>query len=141
MILKLRKIEFDPGKKAWAQERFVEIIKCLNDVLCKEGNPFLKLKTSKEMAEVLATVLPNGAKRIPLTNGDVIEIQVTDRYTFTNPWFVQTFHGFDCTEILFDFSKAFGSTETIDLTDDVKSQEKPQKEAKPTTTETKTDKE
>lgn len=105
MLNILKKIEFDIGDKPWTANRLSEVVKCLDSLLSKQGDPFTRLLTSPQMAEELYKLI--GSKKFTTSNGDVLTIVPTVKYTINHPWFVQTFHGFDCSETLFDFSKAF----------------------------------
>lgn len=105
MLNILKKVEFDIGDKPWTSDRIGEVVKCLDSVLSKQGDPFTRLLTSPQMAEALYKL--TGSKKFATSTGDIFTIVLTAKYTINHPWFVQTFHGFDCSEILFDFSKAF----------------------------------
>lgn len=105
MLSILKKIEFDIGDKPWTADRLSEVVKCLDDILSKQGDPFTRLLTSPQMAGALYRL--TGSKKFTTSTGDVLTIVPTMKYTINHPWFIQTFHGFDCSETLFDFSKAF----------------------------------
>lgn len=105
MLSILKKVEFDIGDKPWTADRLNEIVKCLDSILSKQGDPFTRLLTSPQMAATLYRLI--GSKKFATSTGDILTIIPTTKYTINHPWFVQTFHGFDCSETLFDFSKAF----------------------------------
>lgn len=137
MISLMKRIEFDIGDKPWTDERIDEIAKCLDSVLSKQGDPFTRLLTSPEMEEVIKKI--TGRNAFQTSNGDILPLSVTKNYTVNNPWFVQTFHGFDCHETIFDFSAAFKHKEEVKTEPVVETPvETPKEEVKTETKNTKT---
>lgn len=124
MISKIRVIEYEPKDEQFTQQTIIDVYKFLESHLNFSSS--FKLLMTTDLVNVFLTipgiltyqkvVTADGAK-LPNTLSMNIggeRITINRQENFKNPYSVQTFHGFDCTETVFKFEKAFNNLEKVE---------------------------